>query len=295
MEVVMDERELQAVLGTVVATSAAPPPMSATAVLEAGRRARRTRRVASAGAGSVVAATAVTVAAVAFSGGTGGPAVGTFGAPPVTPGAVVSFSATAAPDTDASKPVWPTGPDGIPQSDRTAKAGPRYDQGVRLLTELVAAVPAGYTALDGPGTDPVPPLRYQQAQFDDRVNGTDVWSYSANVAVAHGAGTGSLLAEVHTAGNTLPTEPCQLTWTLWGMQGDCQVVTVGTASVGVVVRSTGNDRRYDRWAAYRHPDGVVVYIAEAKEFDPSRPALSDLPFSAQQLAEFAVADRFHLV
>lgn len=126
--------------------------------------------------------------------------------------------------------------------DRTARAGDRYDTGVRLLERLVAAVPGRHTA----PTDPTPPnsnegpgLRYHQAQFADRVNGTEVWEYMAIAAVAQGDGTGRVLAEVHTPGNTLPTETCELARAFWGMDGDCQVVTVGTTLAGVATRQPG--------------------------------------------------------
>jgi hypothetical protein len=194
-----------------------------------------------------------------------------------------------------TKQPWPTGPDGKPQEDRTARAGDRYDKGVRLLERLVAAVPGGYTA----PTDPTPNsndglgLRYHQAQFADRVNGTEVWEYMAIAAVAQGDGTGRVLAEVHTPGNTLPTNTCELARAFWGMDGNCQVVTVGTTLVGVA-RQPGGDSRFDQWAAVRHPDGVVVFVAQSVRFDDARPALAALPFSTEQLAALAADEQLHL-
>ncbi|MEK8109617.1 sigma factor-like helix-turn-helix DNA-binding protein [Micromonospora sp. M12] len=64
----------------------------------------------------------------------------------------------------------------------------------------------------------------------------------------------------------------------WGMQGECQVESVGAARVGVVVRPGGDDR-LDQWSAYRHPDGVVVFVAQGVRLDESRPELTTLPFS----------------
>jgi hypothetical protein len=61
------------------------------------------------------------------------------------------------------------------------------------------------------------------------------------------------------------------------------ISTVGSVQVGVVVRPAGDDR-FDQCAAYRHPDGVVVFVAQASTADDSRPALTKLPFSAEQLA-----------
>jgi hypothetical protein len=64
------------------------------------------------------------------------------------------------------------------------------------------------------------------------------------------------------------------------MGGDCQVVTVGAVQVGVVVQPTGDDR-FDQWAAYRHPDGVVVFVAQSLKHDDGRlavrPRSSPLP------------------
>jgi hypothetical protein len=197
---------------------------------------------------------------------------------------------------DTEQP-WPTGPDGKPQEDRTAKAGDRYDTGVRLLERLIAAIPSGQTA----PTDPTPPnsdegpgLRYHQAQFADRVNGTEVWEYMAIAAVAQGDSIGRVLAEVHTPGNTLPTESCELARAFWGMGGGCQVVTVGTTLVGVATPQPGGDSRFDQWAAVRHQDGVVVFVAQSVRFDDARPALAALPFSTEQLAALAADDQLHL-
>ncbi len=110
--------------------------------------------------------------------------------------------------------------------------------------------------------------------------------------VAQGGGTGKLLAEVHTVGNGLTTDQCEVAQQFWGMRGECQVVGVGAAQVGVVVRPTHHGQ-FDQWAAYRHPDGVVVFVAQAAQADGARP-LGQLPLSVAQLAELAASDRFHL-
>ncbi|MGW5561728.1 hypothetical protein ACWER9_31490, partial [Micromonospora sp. NPDC003944] len=194
-----------------------------------------------------------------------------------------------------TKEAWPTGPDGQPQEDRTARAGSKHDQGVRLLTEAVAVVPAGFSAPEDPPGQPAEQrtLRTHEAQFEDKVNGVDVWSYSSSVAVAQDDGTGRVIVEVHDAGKSVPSEPCDLAQTFWGMRGECQVETVGAMRVGVVVRP-GDDDRLDQWSAYRHPDGVVVFVAQGARLDESRPALTKLPFSVPQLAALAVDERFHL-
>ncbi|MGC1210995.1 MAG: hypothetical protein WA890_06980 [Micromonospora sp.] len=280
----MNGEELREALRTEMATITPPPPLNTAAALGAGRRALIRRRTALACAGSAAVVLAVTgVAAVSV------PDAGGFSPAGPNPQAIPH------PTGKGTAEPWPTGPDGRPQEDRTARAGSRYDQGVRLLDEMVSVVPAGYVAPENPANQPADqmPMRDHQAQFEDKVNGVDVWSYTSWAAVAHGERMGRLLVEVHTAGGQLPTEPCALARQFWGMQGDCQVVTVGTAKVGVVIRPT-DDRRFDQWAAYRHPDGVVTFVAQAAQLDADRPALTKLPFSVPQLASLAVDERFHL-
>ncbi|GGO07958.1 hypothetical protein GCM10011576_12930 [Micromonospora parathelypteridis] len=266
-----------------MASTTPPPPLSTGAMLGAARRAHFRRRAVWASLGSAAVVLAVTgFAAVANPGGgrVYQPAGG--GLP-------------AGPDSGDTKQAWPTGPDGRPQEDRTARAGTKHDQGVRLLNEVVSVVPAGYTKPDDPANQPAEQrtLRTHQAQFEDKVNGVDLWSYMSSVAVAQGNGTGRVIVEVHDAGNPLPTEPCELAQNFWGMQGECQVETIGAAKVGVVVRPDSDDR-LDQWSAYRHPDGVVVFVAQGARLDENQPALKNLPFSVPELAALAVDERFHL-
>ncbi|WP_330438758.1 hypothetical protein OHB44_27485 [Micromonospora sp. NBC_00821] len=275
----MNEQELREGLRSEMAGTTPPPPLSTTAALGAARRTHFRRRALWASLGSAAVVLAVTgFAAVA------------------TPGGHVYQPAgqgpLAAPDT---KEPWPTGPDGQPQEDRTARAGSRYEQGAHLLGEAVSVIPSGYTTPEDPSSQSAEErtLRTHQAQFEDKVDGVDVWSYSSSVAVAQGEGTGRVIVEVHAAGNQLPTEPCDLAQKFWGMRGGCQVETVGAVRVGVVVRPSGDDR-LDQWSAYRHPDGVVVFVAQGVRLDESRPALTKLPFSVPQLAALAVDERFHL-
>ncbi|MEU7755967.1 hypothetical protein [Micromonospora sp. NPDC049171] len=278
----MNGQELRDALRTEMASTTPPPPLSTPAALGRARRARFRRRAVWASLGSAAVVLAVTgfAAVVRPNDPVYQPAGGGFPA--------------AGSSTDTKEP-WPTGPDGQPQEDRTARAGSQYDRGVRLLSEVVAVVPPGYTAPEDPADQPAEQrmLRTQQAQFEEKVNGVDRWSYLTTVAVAQGNGTGRVIVEVHDAGNQLPTEPCALARTFWGMQGECQVETVGAAQVGVVVRP-GSDDRLDQWSAYRHPDGVVVYVAQGAQLDETRPSLQKLPFSVRQLAALAVDDRFHL-
>ncbi|MET8086720.1 hypothetical protein [Micromonospora sp. NPDC005237] len=279
----MNGEDLREALCREMADAASPPPLSTAAALDAGRRARSRRRTAWACAGS--AAVVLAVAGLAAVGTPKGDVYQPAGGPQAIPNPSAS---------DTKKP-WPAGPDGQPQEDRTARAGSKYDQGIRLLDEVVSVVPAGYTAPEDPANQPADQrtLRTHQAQFEDTVNGVDLWSYLTSVAVAQGQGTGRVVVEVHDAGNQLPTEPCALARQFWGMQGECQVEAVGAAKVGVVVRP-GDDDRLDQWAAYRHPDGVVVFVAQGTKLDETRPELTELPFSVPQLAALAVDERFHL-
>ncbi|WBB70778.1 hypothetical protein [Micromonospora sp. WMMD812] len=282
----MNGEQLRDALRSEMAVTTPPPPLDTAATLAAARRAVVRRRAAWACAGSAAVVLAVTgIAAI------GAPGVdGSNGVSPAGPGPL----ATPQPSSQTKEP-WPTGADGRPQEDRTARAGSRYDQGVRLLDEIVSIVPAGYTVPENPPDQPADEmlLRAHQAQFDAKVNGVEAWSYMSSAALAQGERMGLLLVEVHTVGNQLPTEPCALARQFWGMQGECQPVTVGAAQVGVVVRP-GRDDRFDQWAAYRHPDGVVVYVAQRAKLGDDRPGLTTLPFSVPQLAALAVDERFHL-
>ncbi|MFD6566548.1 hypothetical protein [Micromonospora profundi] len=278
----MNGEELREALRSEMASTTPPPPLSTGATLGAARRAQLRRRGLWASLGSA----AVVLAVAGFA------AVGTPDGRVYQP---AGHGPPVAPDASDTKEAWPTGPDGLPQEDRTARTGSKNDQGVHLLDQVVSVVPAGYTAPEDPASQPADKrtLRTHQAQFEDRVNGVDRWSYMSSVAVAQGKGTGRVIVEVHDAGNGLPTEPCALARGFWGMQGECEVETVGAAQVGVVVRP-GSDDRLDQWSAYRHPDGVVVFVAQSAKLDESRSGLSKLPFSVPQLAALAVDERFHL-
>lgn len=281
----MNGEELREVLRSEMAATVPPPPLSTATVLGAARRARARRRTAWACAGSAVA-----VLVVAGVGAVGG-IPGAEGFSAAGPGLQILPRPS---DEDTAEP-WPTGPDGQPQEDRTARAGTRYDQGVRLLDEIVSVVPDGYTAPENPPGQPAHqmPLRSHQAQFEEKVNGVDVWSYLSSATLTQGERRGRLLVEVHTTGNLLPSEPCVLARQFWGMGGRCEVVPVGAARVGVVVQPAEDDR-LDQWAAYRHSDGTVVFVAQGSSLGEGRDALPALPFSVPALAALAVDDRFRL-
>jgi hypothetical protein len=217
------------------------------------------------------------------------------------PSVLPAAAPTPAPPPPANRAVPKAS--GTPQGDSTARSGPRYEQGKLLLQRILDVVPAGYTTPTGTAgpvggqppadgsTSDQSPLRDHQAALESKA-----WGYLAYAAVARNGGTGRLLVEVHTKGNGLPVEPCALAKQFWGMGGQCQVRTVGAAKVGVVVKPAG-DNRLDQWAAYRYPDGIVVYVAQSRSaanYDSVRPALKTLPLSVPKLAELATDQRFHL-
>ncbi|MFE9658058.1 hypothetical protein [Micromonospora sp. NPDC006431] len=290
----MNGEELREALRHEMEVVASPPPLDTAAALGAARRARARRRTGWACAGSATVVLAVAGVAAVGTAGAGTPGAGTAGAGGASPTAS-GTKPIPGPSGKASAEPWPTGPDGRPQEDRTARAGTRYDQGVRLLNELIAVVPAGYVVPENPANQSVDddPPRSSQAQFEEKVNGVDVWRYTSAATVAKGDRTGRVLVEVHTRGNKLPTEPCALTRQFWGMQGQCQVVSVGNAKVGVVVRPT-TDRRFEQWSAYRHRDGAVTFVAQSQFFGSPKRGLEELPFTVPQLAALAMDERFHL-
>lgn len=286
----MNEIELREAMR--VATSVAPPEMSSAEALTTGRRAARRRTIVT-GAAAAAAVAGVMVAAIQVGvplGGDKDDRVLTGAAPTPTASAPVRPT----PSSDSTKPVWPTDGNGQPQQDATARSGPRYEKGKALLDTVLAAVPDGWSKPDGDTADRIP-LRYHQAQISTNT-GVGPWEYQAYAAVGKGGKTGRLLAEVHTIGNNLPTEPCALARSFWGMQGKCEVRTVNGKKVGVVVQPTSDDR-FDQWAAYRYPDGTVVFVAQSRNASTagtSPSSLGQLPFSATQLAALTLNKNFHL-
>ncbi|MFJ8577221.1 hypothetical protein [Micromonospora sp. NPDC093277] len=280
----MNGEELREALRHEMEAVVPPPPLDTAAALGSARRARTRRRTGWACAGSAAVVLAVAGIAVVGTEGAGGMGPTAFGARPL-PG----------PSGEGTAEPWPTGPDGRPQEDRTAKAGNRYDQGVKLLDDLVAVVPAGYVVPENPPNATVDddPPRSTQAEFEEKVNGVEVWRYTSLATITKDERTGRVAVEVYTRGNKLPTEPCELTREFWKMEGQCQVVTVGNTEIGVVVYPT-TDRRFEQWAAYRHPDGAVTFVAQSRSFGGPKSGLEELPFTVPQLAALAMDGRFHL-
>jgi hypothetical protein len=280
----VNENDLREAMHHTLVIAPEPPPMDSATAITAGRRAAR-RRMTLAGAG---VATVVVALGAAAAGPGLLPASGDGGAPWAGPDPA---SAPAIPGPDASKPTWPIDGDGKPQQDATARSGLRFEQGKRVLNGILAVVPDGYTTPTGKAGEDMP-LRDHQAA----VEGDGSWGYLASAAVSKDKGTGRLLVEVHTKDNTFSKEPCALAREFWGMGGTCEQTTVGKAKVGVVT-TPGEEQRLDQWAAYRYPDGTVVFVAQSRNAtngDSGLKPLAGLPLTVPQLAALATDDRFHL-
>lgn len=203
--------------------------------------------------------------------------------------------------TQFPNPDMPLGPDGLPLVDGLVTSGPRYEQGARLLAELIAVVPAGYTvpATDsaplGPdtptqeaGADPF--ARSHRTMWVQKVDGVDVWMSEASLAVSAGPDTGTLIVMVNTPGSPgvddvmcaqVDAEP----------DSDCQRVDVGGREV-TLFAFTGEPGGMQR-AAHTHPDGTIVSVMQLRDnVGDGRNALPQPIFSTQQLVELAVDGRF---
>ncbi|WP_433320697.1 hypothetical protein [Micromonospora chersina] len=271
----MNEDELRGALRHTMAATSPPQPMSATDALVAGRRARFRRRLVSVCAGSATAL--VLVAAVGFTGSLGS------GGPEHPAGTEPSPSGTVDPLGRPTQEEWTA-------ARKQAQA---------LLDELVAVVPAGYTVVE----DSLNPVALFPIGMGGRTNPSSDLVYQASFSIRQGEQSGLVLVEAHT-GNTSMTglqgDGCQLTLQIYpSSRGQCRLVTVGQAKVGVAqTRWTSDDPpRSAQWAGYRHPDGVVVKVAQISRPDrygKASPELKKLPFTAQQLADLAASDRFHV-
>lgn len=293
----MNEHDLKSSMRDTMANATVPPPMSETPVLEAGRRAKRRRRAGWAGAGSVAAVVAIAVGVVIVAPNSGdenpglGVGVQTTETQPTEP--QPTESVTPGEDTKTS---WPNG-----QTDRTATSGPRADQGVRLITELDAAVPAGFGSpedLKGTGELAGAPMWHHQAQYEDTVDGVQIWDYLADVAVTKGDGVGRLYVNVVTPGNPKTGQGCELLrQPVSSPDGTCTEVEVDGKRVGVTTLA-GPDKKmiqFDEIATYRHDDGTVVSVSQAtfRAFTDFPPLAAPI-FTTEQLAELATDPRFRL-
>ncbi|HEY0637098.1 MAG TPA: hypothetical protein VGD67_05590, partial [Pseudonocardiaceae bacterium] len=258
------------------------------------------------GVAAAAAVVAIAVGATVTLGGGGLREVTPASGPEVTPTGAATPEVT--PQGDRTDEPWPTGADGSPQQDRTAAGGQRFEQGAALLDEVIAALPAGYTV---PATTPEPPAsgayedynpatdpwaRLHQSQFVDRVNGVEVWEHLASLAVSRGGGTGRLLVQVMTPGNPQPADVCGIgLWT--GDIAGCTRLRVGDREVAVMTPAVRSEvpSEFDSWAAYRHADGTIVVVGQARTYRGAEDTPLPAPvFTDQQLAELAADERFHI-
>lgn len=269
----MNERDFKDALHQTMTAQPAPPPMSDAEVLDAARRDRKRRRAMWAGGGSAAAVVAIAVGVVVLapsSSNGGGVQVG-------SQPSDVTATADAPPNTENTKTSWPKG-----QIDRTATSGPQFDRGVALATALAGVIPAGYES------DPA--LSYNQANYDDTVSGTELWSYMADAQVAKGDGVGKLIVEVATPRPANTGDGCALTAKFWGQEGACVEVVVDGKKVAVV--TPRDAMTVGQWAGFRHDDGTVVFVAQ--QLAAADKPLDALPLTAEQLAALATNPGFNI-
>ncbi|MDZ5445115.1 hypothetical protein U2F26_20630 [Micromonospora sp. 4G57] len=277
----MNEDEFRGALRRTMAATSPPQPMSTADALVAGRRARFRRRVVSFCAGSATAV--VLVAAVGFTGVLGS------GSRYSPAGTKPSSSSTVDPRSRPSQVEWTAG----------------KEQAQAMLNELIAVVPAGYTVVED-SLNPVAMVPMGSMGTAGRPTWMGDWVYQASFSIRQGKQTGLVLVEVHTGHSPLTRlqgDGCELTLQIYpSSRGQCQLVTVGQAKVGVAQSHWKNEDppQFAQWAGYRHPDGAVVKVAQISSPDPYAhrfgvlPELKKLPFTVEQLAELAASDRFHV-
>lgn len=287
----MNEQDFRAALHRSMEGQETPPPMSDAPVLEAAHRDRKRRRAMFAGVGSAAAVVAIVVGVVALAPSGGNAAPVRVGGPAVT------GTTNPAPDqaTPTSGPANPSGdtkpqyPDGM--TDRTARSGPHYDLGVDLAGALETVIPAGYDApgdLSFEGLD----MKRNQAQIADQIDGKDIWEYQAIAPITKGNGIGRLVVEVHTPGDHDTGDGCAMTPPFWGIAGSCTEIQVDGKPAAVV---TVDSEQFDMWAAYRHADGSVVFVAQSADYPfAGMTALDGLPFTTDQLAHLAADPKFNI-
>jgi hypothetical protein len=283
----MNEQDLKQALHDVIAVSSPPPSMDPSQALDQARRARSRRRAVWAGATAVVVTIGIGAAPAVvanFNGGGSADQLVAGGSSTTQP--VSTTVPSSAPTTRKSGDPWPEG-----QVDRTASAGPRADRAVTLMNDLSASVPAGFTTPDLQHPDGYQ-LKRPQAQYASNDGEQDYWEYQAILPVRKGDRFGKLLVQSTTPDGKPAMEPCALAKKFWGGTGRCSIVNAGGRKVGVVTGAAGD---YEQWAAYRHNDGTVVYLAQAKRSDhPQRAPLTQPVFTNQQLAELVTSAKFKI-
>jgi hypothetical protein len=282
----MNEQELRDGLHDAMVAGSPPPPMNPNTALDAARRAHRRRRASWAGAAAAAAVVALAVGAVVAL------------APPEHNG-LLQIDMAGAQTSSKTEPPWPNG-----QTDRTARSGPQAKKGDQLLQALSAALPDTLSVdanLKYPDSNDT--VTAAQAQFAGKAGDKEIWEYMVTTAVtsksAPKAGTGRVIAEVHTPGNTEPADLCQLARNFWGIGGDCQERTVQGRKVGVVTKS--QDERIQQAAGYRYDDGTVVFVAQSQFPDNEGPlshiakgSMAQLPLTVDQLAALVFTPSFKI-
>jgi hypothetical protein len=263
----VNEQDLREALRDAMTDAAPPRPVTADAALTRAQRAQRARRANLAGLGVGVAV--VALVAGAFAVPSAGTLLGTAAGP------------TSAPTSSTE------------HGDRTQKNGPENDKSVRLLDALDGVLPYPVQrATDQQMVGAQFSLRTHQAQVEDWAKNT--WSYQAVEPVAPaggGPGVGQLIVEVHGPGNTIPTYPCAMARAFWGVGGDCEETQVVGKHIGLVQHT--NDGRIDSLAAYRYPDGTVVYLAQsASVYRSGTAALPKPPLTDAQLVNLVLTPGF---
>jgi hypothetical protein len=293
----MNEEDLNEALHDVIVRSTPPSSMDPAHALDQARRAAKRRRAAWAGAAAVtLVVVGVGAGPVLVANYTGDRSAGQLVAsgPSATPSALTTQPvtttqphATVAPTTRKTGDPWPEG-----QVDRTASAGPRAIRAVTLMTDLSSSVPPGFStpALKYPDGRQ---MRWPQSQYASSDGEQDYWEYQAIIPVQKADRVGQLFVQSITPAGKPAATPCKVAQKFWGGPSTCTVVDVGGKKVGVVTAKGSGS--YDQWAAYRHDDGTVVYLAQARKTDlPSRSPLTQPVFSSSQLAELATSAKFKI-
>ncbi|MFK4088275.1 hypothetical protein ACI2LF_29450 [Kribbella sp. NPDC020789] len=289
----MNEDDLTEGLRDVMERSTPPPAMDSGQALERGRTVRRRRRIAWSGLAVVPVVAAVAVGPTLVSSLSGGaPGGGLVAAGPAAAASKptaqpkpVSSAPPVASTTRKSGDPWPEG-----QTDRTATAGPRLVRVTKLMDDLSASVPAGFTTPDVKSPEGYR-LRYAQAQYASNDGEPDYWQYAAIVPVEKAGRVGRLLMNSTTADGRPAKEPCKLAKEFWGSKGTCAVEVVDGKKVGVVTSKSGSE--FDQSATYRHDDGTVVILAQSKALqNQPKPPLTQPIFTGRQLAELVTDAKF---
>jgi hypothetical protein len=284
----MNEEDLNQAMHDVMTRSSPPPSMDPARALDQGRRARKRRRVAWAVVAVVPLVAGVGAGPALVANFTGNrPADQMVASGTSTRQPVSTVAPTTPPTTRKTGDPWPDG-----QVDRTATAGPHAARAVTLMNDLSWSVPPGFSTpnLKYPEGRP---MRWPQGQYASSDGEPDYWEYKAAIPVQKDNRVGELQVQSTTPDGKPATDPCKLAQKFSSGTGSCTIMDVGGKKVGVV--TTNGRGSYDQLAAYRHEDGTVVYLAQAKKTD--RPGLLPLTqpvFTNRQLAELVTSPKFKI-